>query len=87
MKCTVLILEEFGLEELNEAVRLALLETLEDRHRIKLMIVISQLPVSSWNQFIGEPTTADAITDCMAFNIHRIELKDESVRRKMNTLY
>jgi len=83
MKCTVLILDDFGLEELNDTARLTLLEILEDRHRRKSTIVISQLPVSAWHQIIGEPTIADAIMDRMAFNSHRIELKGDSVRRKM----
>ena len=83
MKCTVLILDDFGLEPLSDTARLALLEILEDRHRRKSTIVISQLPVSAWHQIIGEPTIADAIMDRMAFNSHRIELKGDSVRRKM----
>ncbi len=83
MKCKVLILDDFGLEPLSDTARLALLEILEDRHRRKSTIVISQLPVSSWHQIIGEPTIADAIMDRMAFNSHRIELQGDSVRRKM----
>lgn len=83
MKSKVLILDDFGLEPLSDSARIALLEILEDRHRRKSTIVISQMPVSAWHQIIGEPTIADAIMDRMAFNSHRIELKGDSVRRKM----
>jgi len=83
MKCKVLILYDFGLEQLSDIARLTLLEILEDRHLRKSTIVISQLPVSAWHQIIGEPTIAAVIMDRMAFNSHIIELKGDLVRRKM----
>ena len=83
MKHTVLILDDFGLEEFGVSARMALLELLEDRHRRKPTIIISQLPVPMWHQVIGDPTIADAIMDRLAFNSHRIELKGGSVRKKM----
>ena len=83
MKHKVLILDDFGLEDFSVSARMALLELLEDRHRRKPTIVISQLPVSMWHEIIGDPTIADAIMDRLVFNSHRIELKGGSVRKKM----
>ena len=43
--------------------------------------MVSQLPVSSWHEVIGEPTIADAICDRIVHAAHRINLEGESVRK------
>ncbi len=82
-KHNLIILDDFGLEKLKDISRMALLEIIEEFHRRKSVIVVSQIPVSLWHDIIGEPTIADAIMDRIAYNSHRIELKGVSVRRKM----
>jgi DNA replication protein DnaC len=77
----LVIVDDFGLEVLDTASRLFLLELLEDRHGRASTLVASQLPVSQWHQLIGEPTIADAICDRIVHTAHRIELKGESVRK------
>lgn len=62
-KKRLLVIDDFGLEVLDTAGRLFLLELLEDRHGRASTIFTSQLPVSQWHQVIGEPTIADAICD------------------------
>ena len=62
-KQALLIIDDFGLEPLDALARLALLEMLEDRHGRASTLMVSQLPVSSWHEVIGEPTIADAICD------------------------
>jgi len=74
-------LDDFGLEILDTASRLILLEILEDRHSRASSVFSSQLPVSRWHQVIGDPTIADAICDRIVHTAHRIELKGESVRK------
>jgi DNA replication protein DnaC len=81
-KTNLIILDDFGLHPLDSVIRLALLQILEDRYGKKSIIITSQLPVSKWHQYIGDPTLADAIMDRMAVNAHRIELKGESLRKK-----
>ena len=44
-------------------------------------VFVSQLPVASWHEVIGDPTIADAICDRIIHNAHRIELKGDSVRK------
>ena len=83
MKCKLFILDDFGLEQLSIVSRMALLELLEDRHRRKSTLIISQQPVSNWHQLIGDPTIADAILDRLAFNSHRIDIDGETARRKL----
>ena len=80
-KKRLLIVDDFGLEVLDTASRLTLLEILEDRHGRCSSVFSSQLPVSQWHQVIGDPTIADAICDRIVHTAHRIELKGESVRK------
>lgn len=77
-----IILDDFGLQPLDANSRLALLQILEERYERKSMIIISQLPVSKWYDYIAEPTLADAIMDRLVRNADHIELKGESMRRK-----
>lgn len=81
-KQTLIILDDFGLQNLSQEIRLTLLQLLEDRYGKKSIIVTSQLPVAKWYEYINDPTLADAILDRLTANAHRIELKGESLRRK-----
>ena len=75
----LLILDDFGLQTPDKSDRIALLE----RHQKGAIIVTSQLPVSRWFDVIGEKTIADAIMDRLAHQSHRIDLKGESMRKKI----
>lgn len=77
----LLAIDDFGLEALDVASRLALLEILEDRHGRASTLIASQLPVAKWHETIGDPTIADAICDRIVHSAQRIELKGESVRK------
>lgn len=77
----LLILDNWGLEPLDDAGRHDLLEILEDRYGRKSTIVTSQIPVERWHEVIGNPTYADAILDRLVHNAHRIELSGDSMRR------
>ena len=81
-KQTLIILDDFGLQNLGQDVRLTLLQLLEDRYGKKSIIITSQLPIAKWYEYINDPTLADAIMDRLTANAHRIELKGESLRRK-----
>lgn len=79
---TLIILDDFGLQALTQEIRLTLLQLLEDRYGKKSIIITSQLPISKWYEYINDPTLADAIMDRLTANVHRVELKGESRRRK-----
>ena len=81
-KQDLLILDDFGIQQLDEMGRMALLEIIEDRHGRASTIVVSQLPVTKWFETIGDSTIADAILDRLVHTAHRIELKGESMRKK-----
>ena len=78
----LLILDDFGLQDLDSTARMILLEIIEDRHGRKSTIISSQLPVAKWYEIIGDSTVADAILDRMVHTAHRLELKGESLRKK-----
>jgi DNA replication protein DnaC len=82
-KADLLILDDFGLTHLDEKQQMDLMEIIEDRHGKSSTIIVSQLPVASWYEIIGEATIADAILDRLVHTSHRIELKGESLRKKL----
>ena len=81
-KPKVLILDEFGIATLNHDSKLALLELLEERYDKLPTIIVGQIPVALWHEYINEPTIADAILDRITANAHRIELQGKSLRIK-----
>jgi DNA replication protein DnaC len=80
-KADLLIIDDFGLQKLDENNRMDLMEIIEDRHGLRSTLIASQLPVSTWQEIIAEPTLSDAILDRITSNAHRIELKGESMRK------
>lgn len=80
-KSDLLILDDFGLNPLDNRSRLNLLEILEDRHGLKSTMVVSQLPIKNWHTVIGDKTVADAICDRIVHTAIKIELKGESIRK------
>lgn len=82
-KANLLILDDFGLAHLDKQQQMDLMEIIEDRHGVSSTIIASQLPVGSWYEVIGEATIADAILDRLVHTSHRIELKGESLRKKL----
>ncbi|MBB1151482.1 ATP-binding protein [Myroides sp. NP-2] len=81
-KQDLIIIDDFGLQALDNHKRDFFMEIIEDRHGKRSTIIASQLPVSTWHEVIGEQTIADAILDRMVHNSLRIELKGESLRKK-----
>lgn len=85
-KTDLLILDDWGLEPLKTAQRNDLMEIMDDRHGTSSTVIISQLPTEQWYEMIGDNTLADAILDRVMHNSHRLKLRGESMRKKLNTL-
>jgi DNA replication protein DnaC len=81
-RADLLILDDFGLKPLAQPERHDLLEVIEDRHGTRSTLITSQLPVSSWHEYVNDPTVADALLDRLLNQAHRIELKGESLRKR-----
>lgn len=80
-KADVLILDDWGLNKLNDRERRDFLEIMEDRYELRSTIITSQVPVGKWHDLVGDSTIADAILDRIVHNSYRIELKGESMRK------
>jgi DNA replication protein DnaC len=85
-KARLIILDDFGLQSITHPVKMAILQILEDRYEKYSVIICSQLPVAQWHDYLAEPTIADAILDRVVPKSHRIELKGESLRTRLNQL-
>lgn len=81
IRTDVLILDDWGIMELNDENRRDLLEILDDRHGKLSTIVTSQLPLKLWYESIGDKTLADAIMDRLVHNAYRLEIFGESMRK------
>lgn len=84
--CDLLILDDWGLEPLNAQQRSDLLELIDARYDLKSTMITSQLPIEHWYEMIGESTHADAILDRLIHGSIKLELKGESMRKKLNSL-
>jgi len=80
-KTHLIVIDDFGLHPLDGTTRRALLQILEDRYGIKSTIIVSQLPVDKWYEYIGESTISDAIMDRLSANAHRFDLKGKKSLR------
>jgi len=83
---SLLILDDWGLEPLTVQQRSDLLELIDARYDTKSTMISSQLPIENWYEMIGESTHADAILDRLVHGSIKIELKGESMRKKLNPL-
>lgn len=81
--CDLLIIDDFGLQAINNDKQQILMDLIEDRNHKKSTIFCSQLPVKNWYDLIEEKTIADAILDRIIHTAIRFELKGESMRKKM----
>lgn len=81
-KQDLLILDDFGLQPLDNISSLTLMEIIEDRFGKKSIIIGSQLPLEKWYDIITEKTVADAILDRLLNASNKITLRGDSLRRK-----
>ena len=79
-KTELLIIDDWGLEKLQENQYRDFLELLDDRQGSGATLLTSQFPIKLWHDTIGNPTVADAILDRLIHNAHRLELKGDSMR-------
>ena len=77
----LLILDDWGITPLTDQDRRDLMEVIEDRDGTRSTLVTSQIPITKWHDYLGDPTIADAIADRLLHNAHRLALKGSSRRR------
>ena len=85
-KKQLLILDDWGIDQLDRQARRDLLEVLEDRCGKASTIITTQLPIEHWHDYIGDGTIADAICDRVINQAYRFNMTGESVRKEKNRL-
>ncbi len=85
-KQDLLILDDFGIQPLDNQNRMLLMDIIEDRHGKRSTMIAGQVPVAAWYDIIGDETLADAILDRIVHDAHQLELNGESIRRKRKVI-
>lgn len=80
----LLILDDLGVSPMDAREAQELLEVIEERTGFGSIIVTSQLPVDHWYDYLNNGTVADAVLDRVVHNAYRLDLKGESMRKKMS---
>lgn len=81
VKPDLLILDDFGMKQLDLGLTQDFLEVIEERyHHQKSVALSAQLPVKEWISVFKDPTIADAVLDRIVRNAYRFNLKGPSRR-------
>ena len=80
-RLSILIMDEWLRDPLDEQQARQVLDILDDRYNSASTMLVSQLPVELWHENIQDPTIADAILDRVVHNAHRVTLHGESMRK------
>ena len=81
-KVELLVLDDWGLSQVEGQAANDLMDVIDDRAGVRSTVIASQLPVSDWHHLIADPSIADAVLDRLVHRSVRIELKGESMRRR-----
>ena len=81
-KADILILDDWGLSNMNALQGRVLLEVFESRINEKSCILAAQLPVSKWHDLFEDSSIADAVLDRLVYSSYRFELQGPSLRRQ-----
>lgn len=82
----LLILDDFGIAQMSSDDTINFLEIIENAVDVNSIVIASQLPVSSWYDYLSNKTVADAILDRLVNSSHRIELHGGSMRKIKSTI-
>lgn len=76
----LLIIDDFGLMELDLDKCRDLFEVIDSRDFLKSTMIVSQLPVRSWYDLFANSTYADACLDRMIHKAYRLEFNGKNMR-------
>lgn len=81
-KVELLVLDDWGLAQVEGQAANDLMDVVDDRAGVRSTVIASQLPVGDWHHLIADPSIADAVLDRLVHRSVRIELTGESLRRR-----
>lgn len=86
----MLIIDDFGIEAMDDKTASDFLTILEQRMGIRSLIIVGQVPIKQWHGQFSDPIKADAITDRLANQSYIIsyiiELSGKSMREKYGAM-
>ena len=85
-KFELLIVDEWGMQSLNQLLQEDMFELIDARLGTKSTIFNSQTPIDGWHNALDNKNIADAILDRLIHSSHTLRLEGESLRRKVKKL-
>lgn len=79
-KCSLLILDDWGLNKFSVSETVALTDLIDHRNLKRSIIVVSQIPSEDWGSVLSDDTRADAIMDRVLKNAYHLDLDGPSFR-------
>lgn len=81
-KFDLIIIDDFGLMNLELNVCRNLFQLISEREGRSSIMIVSQIPVANWYDLFQEATFADAFLDRICHKAYRLEFNGESLRKK-----
>ncbi len=82
----LLVIDEFGVVGMSDENAGEFLTILEQRLQERSMIIVGQIPLSSWYGYFTDPVKADAIMDRILNQSYCIEIKGPSMRERYGAM-
>jgi len=81
--CDLLIIDDFAFKKIDQKNSEFLYTIVDTRYAVKSTILTSNRAMSDWMNVFPDPVIAGAILDRLAHQAHQIQLKGESMRKKL----
>jgi len=83
IKCDLLILDDFAFRKIDQTSSEYLYTIVDGRYSSRSLILTSNRALGDWLSIFPDPVIGGAILDRLTHQAHQIQLKGESVRKKM----
>jgi DNA replication protein DnaC len=83
IKCDLLIIDDFAFRKIDQQSSEYLYTIVDNRYGSKSMILTGNRAISDWMGIFPDPVIAGAILDRLTHQAHQIQLKGESMRKKL----
>jgi DNA replication protein DnaC len=83
LKADLLILDDFAFQKIDQQSSEQLYTIVDGRYGAKSIILTSNRAMTDWMEVFPDPIIAGAILDRLTHQAHQIQLKGESIRKKL----
>lgn len=83
LMCDLLIIDDFAFKKIDQQNSEFLYNVVDSRYGTKSLILTSNRAMSDWMSVFPDPVIAGAILDRLAHQAYQIQLKGESIRKKL----